>query len=178
MENDKIGEFFPQALENLKKITCFSILMLMLLACGTFVSCSKDEEDEEGGKGKTSIIINDSGIATQGHTFVTIDARNFYLDYIKYTVEEGHLVVTGCDDAGINGIVKIVSDVTLRGNHYEVLGISEYAFANCKGFDTVIIPDGVRSIGSYAFRNCEYLASVTIPNSVTSIGVGAFYGCN
>ena len=162
----------------MKKITYVSLLTLAFLACGTFVSCSKDNEDEKGGHGKISVTIDESGIATQGHTFVAIDARNFYLDYIKYTVEDGHLVVTGCDDAGINGIAKIVSDVTLRGNHYEVLGIVERAFEKCKGFDTVIIPDGVRSIGGYAFWECVYLTSLTIPSSVTSIGKSAFSGCS
>ena len=164
--------------QKMKKITYVSLLTLAFLACGTFVSCSKDNEDEKGGHGKISVTIDESGIATQGHTFVAIDARNFYLDYIKYTVEDGHLVVTGCDDAGINGIAKIVSDVTLRGNHYEVLGIVERAFEKCKGFDTVIIPDGVRSIGGYAFGECVYLTSLTIPSSVTSIGKSAFSGCS
>ena len=164
--------------QKMKKITYVSLLTLAFLACGTFVSCSKDNEDEKGGHGKISVTIDESGIATQGHTFVAIDARNFYLDYIKYTVEDGHLVVTGCDDAGINGIAKIVSDVTLRGNHYEVLGIVERAFEKCKGFDTVIIPDGVRSIGGYAFWECVYLTALTIPSSVTSIGDNAFLGCS
>jgi hypothetical protein len=39
---------------------------------------------------------------------------------------------------------------------------------------SVIIPDGVTSIGIGAFSNCGALTSATIPNSVTNIGVGAF----
>lgn len=42
---------------------------------------------------------------------------------------------------------------------------------------SVIIDEGVTSIGSWAFRNCENLTSVIIPESVTSIGDEAFYGC-
>ena len=42
---------------------------------------------------------------------------------------------------------------------------------------SVVIEDGVTSIGSYAFSGCSNLTSVTIPNSVTSIGSYAFYGC-
>ena len=42
---------------------------------------------------------------------------------------------------------------------------------------TVIIPDGVTSIGIGAFKNRSKLTSVTIGNKVTSIGEEAFYGC-
>ena len=34
---------------------------------------------------------------------------------------------------------------------------------------TVVIEDGVTSIGNYAFAGCNVLTSITIPNSVTSI---------
>lgn len=43
---------------------------------------------------------------------------------------------------------------------------------------TVIIEDGITSIGRFAFYNCISLQSITIPESVTSIGEGAFYSCN
>ncbi len=42
---------------------------------------------------------------------------------------------------------------------------------------TVIIEDGVTSIGSYAFQYCSNLTSITVPHSVTSIGVEAFQYC-
>ncbi len=45
------------------------------------------------------------------------------------------------------------------------------------GCSTVIIEDGVTSIGSYAFSDCTGLTSVTIGDSVTSIGYSAFYNC-
>ena len=43
---------------------------------------------------------------------------------------------------------------------------------------SVIISDGVTSIGESAFDGCSSLTSITIPNSVTSIGEGAFFGCS
>jgi hypothetical protein len=44
--------------------------------------------------------------------------------------------------------------------------------------ETVMIEDGVTSIGDYVFYDCENLASVTIGNSVESIGNYVFYGCD
>ena len=43
--------------------------------------------------------------------------------------------------------------------------------------ETVVIEDGVTSIGQYAFYACTSLASITIPKSVTSIGEFAFNNC-
>ena len=41
---------------------------------------------------------------------------------------------------------------------------------------TIVIEDGVTSIGDYAFAGCYGLESITIPNSVTSIGAYALQG--
>ena len=58
-----------------------------------------------------------------------------------------------------------------------VTSIGEYAFYYCKSLTSMTIPDSVTSISSSTFASCTSLTSVTIPNSVTSIGEYAFYDC-
>ena len=43
---------------------------------------------------------------------------------------------------------------------------------------SLVIGDGVTSVGNFAFNGCSSLTSVTFPNSVTSIGASAFSGCS
>ena len=50
-------------------------------------------------------------------------------------------------------------------------------FYNNTSIISVVIDQGVTSIGSYMFCNCSSLMSVSIPNSVTRIGSGAFNSC-
>ena len=49
---------------------------------------------------------------------------------------------------------------------------------DAKGIKTVVIGNGVTSIGGYAFSYCSGLTSIEIPSNVTSIGTRAFFGCS
>lgn len=58
-----------------------------------------------------------------------------------------------------------------------VTSIGNYAFQGCINLTSVNIPSGVTSIGKYAFFVCEKLPAITIPSSVQSIGKNAFGYC-
>ena len=58
-----------------------------------------------------------------------------------------------------------------------VTTIGGRAFSDCKSLTSVTIPDSVTEIGWYAFSDCTSLTSVTIPSSVKKIDSGAFSGC-
>lgn len=58
-----------------------------------------------------------------------------------------------------------------------VSSIGMDAFAGCTGITKITIPDSVTSIGLSAFDGCSGLTSITIPGSVTSIGEDAFRSC-
>ena len=58
-----------------------------------------------------------------------------------------------------------------------VTSIGDSAFDSCGSLTSVALPNSVAAIGDNAFYRCTSLASILLPNSVTSIGVNAFYRC-
>ena len=61
----------------------------------------------------------------------------------------------------------------------EIIGNGYYnPMSNIKDVKSVVIENGVTSIGDYAFKDCRSLTSITIQEGVTSIGAGAFWGCS
>ena len=58
-----------------------------------------------------------------------------------------------------------------------VKSIGSYAFYDCNSLTSITIPASVTNIGDVAFNKCSSLASITIPASVTYIGSEAFKNC-
>jgi len=58
-----------------------------------------------------------------------------------------------------------------------VKSIGKQVFTHFTNLTSITIPNSVTSIEDWAFDNCKNLTSITIPNSVKSIGIGAFRGC-
>ncbi len=69
---------------------------------------------------------------------------------------------------------KIKSVIIYEG----VTSIGTYAFWKCENLTSVTIPVSVTQIGEQAFSNCKKLASVTIPAGVTSISQQTFWYCS
>lgn len=112
-------------------------------------------------------------------------------------ISEGEYTVSGigtCTDT------EILIPTTYNG--LPVVSVEASAFLNNTAITSVVLPDGITSIGENAFNGCESLTSVTfgknsqlssigpgafnycyslesitIPESVTSIGSDAFYYC-
>ena len=75
---------------------------------------------------------------------------------------------------------KLYEDGTL--NISGTGAMKNYSYSNNKSpacsnlsVTSIVIEEGVTSIGDYAFENCDNLTSITIPENVEIIGKGAFY---
>ena len=61
-----------------------------------------------------------------------------------------------------------------------VTSIGASAFSNCTNLTQATIADSVQEIGAYAFRNCTALKSIAMPKTLKLHGLGtsAFWGCS
>ena len=129
---------------------------------------------------------------------VTMDGKNtYYSKSITVSVKDPY-ETTGPSLThyfGLGGTVQIPASLKLTG-------IGDYAFSNFTYVDkteddfnydensatkifyigddtitTVIIPEGVETIGEYAFANLTKLTTVVLPSTLVKIDQGAFYGC-
>lgn len=77
-----------------------------------------------------------------------------------------------------SGDVVIPSTVTYNGTEYVVAEIGNYAFKNCSGLTSIVIPNSITAIREDAFFGCSSLTSIFIPESVRIIQSGCFAGCS
>jgi len=105
-------------------------------------------------------------------------------EHLTWTLNKGTLTISGTGDMSDftslndppwkNKWSSITSIVIEEG----VTSIGNYAFSMQLLCESVIIPSSVKTIGAYAFCFSSSLAYVDIPNSLELIGAYAFYSCS
>ena len=78
------------------------------------------------------------------------------------------------DPDGYKGTITIPSQVTHNGKMYSVKELSKDAFSSCRDLESVILNEGLLTIGNSCFSHSG-LKSYNIPNTVETIGNYAFY---
>lgn len=73
-----------------------------------------------------------------------------------------------------NGIKDQITTVVVNNG---VTSIGDFAFDGCENLTSVSLPTGLKTIGKNAFYSCTSLKEVSVPSSVTKIGNDAFRNC-
>lgn len=151
----------------MKKTSCIPFVVLMLMVCSAFVSCSKDDTRE---------AEDESSIASLGALDYTIDG--YYDGVLYYQItsnSENTAKIVKCSPSA-SAVMKIPSHVKINGKKYSITSVSSRAFDKCENISSLVIPNTVVSIGDHAFRDCRNLASVVFGKNVEYVGVFPFYG--
>ena len=59
-----------------------------------------------------------------------------------------------------------------------IISIANYAFKDCNAANSVILGDGLQTLGDGIFYNCSNIESLIIPGNVENIGRSVFSGCS
>ena len=89
---------------------------------------------------------------------------NFSTFYCNPLHEAEHLYLNGSEITG-----ELVIPNT-------VVNIGTWAFVNCRGITSVVVPEGVERIGQGSFNNSS-ISQISLPSTLTSIGGASFLGC-
>ena len=98
-----------------------------------------------------------------------VSAWAFQIGDLKYEFNSDRtLEVVGLYTTELTNII-IPEKVDYNGGSFSVTSIGRWAFHNCSGLTSVILPNSIVNIGGGAFSGCSNLESVTIPNSIINI---------
>lgn len=94
--------------------------------------------------------------------------------------EDGTLTISGkesVEGSASQPWLKYVNSIKTVVIREGVTSIGYEAFENCSNLESVIIPTSVTSVGYRAFASCKKLRDIELPETITSIGSGAFSYC-
>ena len=104
----------------------------------------------------------------------------FGSDELIYEIKserDGTCAVRGSGNVS-SGRIDIPSRKMIGGRYYTVEEISDGAFKNLSGINTVVMSPSVKRVGVQAFSGCSDLKCVVMPDGIEEIDSSAFAGCS
>ncbi len=95
---------------------------------------------------------------------------------LTWTYADGVLTISG--EGEMDYAPELPDSATSVVIEDGVSSIGAFAFSGCSGLTEVFIPESVTSIGGGAFYECSALERISLPERVVSIGAVAFYRCS
>lgn len=114
-------------------------------------------------------------VLRQSHLFgykITID--NIKYKVLSDTTEGGTVAVCDVSNKKLKSYT-VPGTILIDGYTYEVIGVQDGAFKNCKKAISIVLGNNVRSIGKEAFYNCKKLKNLTINSKkLKTVGENSF----
>ena len=189
-----VGDWVVNADESIKramfKENTVGVAAYSFMDCDELVSVTLNSglthvcEDAFDSARKLVEVINNSSLPIQPLRYTDYGGVGRYAlvvhnEETKIVNEDGYLFITV---GGVNYLVGYEGDeknLTLpEGYHGQTYVINDYAFYNCHRPRSVVISEGVTSIGEGAFQSCYNITALSIPSSVIRIKDLAFLGCD
>ena len=100
-----------------------------------------------------------------------------YHTLVRYIGNEKEVVVPKrCHEVAKNAFRgKTVQSIVVQEG---VTSIGTSCFENCYYLEKITLPDSLTSIGSFAFKSCRELKSITIPKNIKAINSCTFHSCS
>ncbi len=110
---------------------------------------------------ETDIYRNYPTTECGGLTYVLLKNNSEYKG-VTYTLAgcNEFVVVAGCKSVSDDGVVIIPDTIICDNKVYNVAGISDGAFKNCKKLTTLVLPDSDIAYTSKAFEGCDNLGLI------------------
>jgi len=168
-------------------------LALAAAMMAAVAGCVTSPGEKETSSTSTTTAATTSTTATTTESATTTDAKSTTgadpsshlpstpIEHFRYTVNDDGVTVTITKYIGPKEAAEVVIPDEIEGKIVTMIGrwtfFDGWWTFSYKYLTSVVIPDGVVSIGTRAFYDCYSLTSVTIPDSVTSIEESAFGNC-
>ena len=107
-------------------------------------------------------------------SFTVADGNSYYSAYdgVLYNKQMTEMI---CVPSALKGDITVPQGVTVIGSTENTVGVG---FGDRKNITSVILPEGLTTIGNNAFTGCTNLKTVLLPNTVIYIGNNAFWECS
>ncbi len=166
----RIGEHFDRT----------TIAVIGVMADGKEIEITNyTPEYEFSSLGKSRVGIDIGGFYESFSVLVAEEYRpvldsSFSADGVTYLLADGEATLVQAED--VFGFFAVPQVVISDGKEFPVTAIGGAAFESME-ITSIMIPDGVKTIGESAFAGCVFLESVTLPEELLSLGKYAFLGC-
>lgn len=176
-----IANYAFQSCKNLKELTI--PVSVTSIGASAFDSCSNLEKVRYLGTQAQwdAISIGSGNEALEGKVIVRPDASGTLENGLTWALyDNGRLEISGegemqdFSSATAAPWTKMKVQTVLLENG--VTSIGKHAFSNCTKLTSITIPESITQIKSYALKGCTALEEIQLPAGVTEIGQSAFDG--